>query len=148
MRLLSVSGSNCCLHVGSITHFRDDILQFYWCDPLFDFEDRNQIEVPFEAGGWRHYYSPIVHAIVEDDRRVALFAEANVFVPVHGIDLQVSFHPVVAKLLFGAEWDAAHRAAVEAAGEIAEAGYQPDGLLVRAGETWYQRFAEEERGQE
>src|SRR5690606_34970662 len=32
-RVVSVSGNPCALHVGAITYFRGDTLQFYWRDP-------------------------------------------------------------------------------------------------------------------
>jgi hypothetical protein len=35
-RLLSVSGVAPAMHIGGISYFRNDVLQFYWCDPPSD----------------------------------------------------------------------------------------------------------------
>lgn len=48
----------------------------------------------------------------------------------------------VARLLLEGQWGAAQRAAEEAEDEIAGDGYQLDGLAVRAGDTWRERFAD------
>ncbi len=137
-RLVSVNGIPCTLHVGAITYFRSDVLQFYWRDPPP--VDGNQLNVQFTPDAWHFYYSPIVQAIVAADDRVAMERSANTFVAVHGLDLEVSIHPVIARFLFRGEWERAHLSAVEAASEIAEAGYRPDGLLVKSGQKWSERF--------
>jgi hypothetical protein len=146
MRLVSVNGTSCCLHVGAITYFRSDMLNFYWRDPLS--EERNRLEVPFNEDAWRYYYSPVVQMVTHADRRTELQSDANTVVAVRGLDLEVTIHRAVAKFLFRAEWDAAQRAAVEAASDIAQAGYQPDGLLVKAGETWRQPFEDSSNNKE
>ena len=136
MQIVSVSGSSCRLHIAAITHFRSDTLQFYWSDPTPT--ERNPVEVPVQPGAWRHYFSPLMHVINHGNQGGAL--DENTLVSIRGLDLEVSIHPTVARLLFRGEWDAAQRAAEEAAAEIAEARYHPDGLLIKAGETWHQRF--------
>jgi hypothetical protein len=141
MRLVSVNGTPCCLHVGAITHFRNDVLQFYWCDPLSERND--EIELRFTPDSWRYYYSPIVQMVADADQRRIVLERPSTFVAIRGLDLEVSIHPAVAKFLFRGEWDAAQRMASEAASDIAQAGYQPDGLFVKAGETWRQRFEEQ-----
>lgn len=133
MRLLSVSGSPCRLHVAAITHFRSDVLQFFWSDPPPT--ERNQVEVAFQPGAWRHYYSPLVHVIADADQAGVFQKAVNTFAAIHGLDLEVSIHPAVAKFLFRGEWDAAQLAADEASAEIAETRYHPDGLLIKAGKT-------------
>ena len=138
MQVVSVSGSSCRLHVAAITHFRSDVLQFCWIDPLPT--ERKPVEVAFQPGDWRHYYSPLVHLITNADRGGVLLKDENALVPIRGLDIEVSVHPAVAKFLFRGEWDAAQQAAEEAATELADARYHPDGLLIRAGKTWRQRF--------
>lgn len=137
-RLVSVSGTRCSLHIGAITHFRNEVLQFYWRDPLP--EKGNRVEVSVSEDAWHYYYSPVVQMIVDLDRQSQLLSDTNTFVAIEGLDLAVGIHPMVARYLFHGEWVSARRAAVEAASEIAEAGYQPDGLAVRAGDTWRERF--------
>ncbi len=138
LRLVSVNGTPCSLHVGAITHFKNDVLQFYWRDPAP--EERNRIEVPFTEDAWRYYYSPVVQMITDPDRRSEFQREANRFVVMEGLDLEVGIHPAVARSVFQQEWASARRAAAEAASEIAQAGYQPDGLAVKAGDTWREGF--------
>jgi len=137
LRLVSVNGTPCTLHVGAITYYRNDVLQFYWCDPAP--RERNGIDVRIAANAWRHYYAPVVHLIHDADRRGAMQREAGVFVAVEGLDLEVSIHPAVAELLVNEQWAAAQRVAMDAASDFAGAGYQPDGLWVKTGESWRRR---------
>ena len=51
-------------------------------------------------------------------------------------------HPAVAEFLFREQWESAHMAAAEMSSEIAKFGHQPDGLLIRAGDSWHRRFEE------
>jgi hypothetical protein len=137
-RLISVNGTRCSLHIGAITHFRNDVLQFYWRDPVP--EGGKELEVPVTEDAWRFYYSPIAQMISDRDRRSQLLRDANTFVAIEGLDLALGIHPIVARFLSHEDWVSAQRAAIEAASDIAEAGYQPDGLVVRAGDTWRERF--------
>jgi hypothetical protein len=54
----------------------------------------------------------------------------------------VGIHRALFKYLFDSRRSAAQHAAEEAARDIAEAGYQPNGLLVKTGTTWRGRFEE------
>lgn len=138
-RVVSVNGKNCSLHIGAITYLRNDVLQFYWRDPFP--EKGNHIKVSFTTDAWRHYYAPVVELIPEDtDSRGLMQSNPGVYSTINGLDLELSIHPMVARFLFRKDWASARRAATEAAVEIAEAGYQPDGLVVRVGETWRERF--------
>lgn len=53
-RLVSVGGKPCMLHIGAITFFRNDALEFYWRDP----EPRlgESIEIPDPRNVWVAYY--------------------------------------------------------------------------------------------
>ena len=139
-RLVSVNRTRCTLHIGAITHFRNDVLQFYWRDPLP--EEGNRIEVPFTADSWRYYYSPVVQLIAESDRRSELLKDPHTFISIEGLDLELGIHPTVARFLLHEEWASARSVLVEAASDVAKAGYQPDGLAVRAGNTWRERYQE------
>jgi hypothetical protein len=50
--------------------------------------------------------------------------------------------PVIGKYLYAEDWNAARSAAIEARKQLDEAGYRPDGLLIKAGESWLKRFVE------
>jgi hypothetical protein len=82
----------------------------------------------------------MVQAIIDTDDRVAMQMSADTFVAVDGVDLEVSIYPAIARFLFRGEWERAHISAVETASEIARAGYRPDGLLVKSGQKWSERF--------
>jgi hypothetical protein len=66
----------------------------------------------------------------------------GVFRRIDRSDLAVSVHPAVAKPLFQKDWESARKMAVEATREIREDGYQPDGLAVKAGDSWHKPFDE------
>ena len=140
MRVVRVNGIPCNLHVRAITYFQDIVLQFYWCDPPID--ERNQIVVPFHGNIWRHYFTPIVQILFDASRRDLFTGKEKNSFALPELDITVSIHPEIAKLLFRAEWNLAQQVAVDAAKDIAAAGYKPDGLLVQAGETWSERFKE------
>jgi hypothetical protein len=82
----------------------------------------------------------MVHAIVDADERVAMQMSVGTFVAVDGLDLEVSIYPAIARFLFRGEWERAQISSVEAASEVALAGYRPDGLLVKSGQKWCERM--------
>lgn len=139
-RLIRVNGTACTLHIGAITFFRGDVLNLFWRDP--EPAVAREISIQLDADAWRSYYLPAVQAVAEEASRRKLQEEIGEFVRVSGLDLEVGVHPVVATHLFKRQWASAQRAAVEASKEIHEAGYEADGLAVRAGDTWQQRFEE------
>lgn len=138
-RLVSVNGTPCTLHVGSITYLRADAFHFYWRDPPPD--NGKGIEVPMGADAWMHYYEPVLDAIRVSDPD-ALRRDQGTLVNIEGADIKVGVHPAIAKYLDNRQWERAQQAANEAAASIAGEGYQPDGLKVVAGESWVKRFAE------
>lgn len=134
-RLISVDGVPCTLHIGAITYFRADTLQFYWCDPPAQSRDELRIETPPDV--WREYYRPIADAI---ERRSGFQDGRGRFV-IAGADLEVDVHPSVERPLMERRWEAAHRAAVETRDDLSS-DYQTDGLVVKAGPSWRSRFEE------
>jgi len=139
-RLVRVNGAACALHVGAITYFRGDVLHLYWRDPTPK-ERHASVEVRVSGDAWQYYYAPIVD-IVRSSQPDALSAGINAVVAVEGLDLEVGVHRAIGRHLLAEEWEGAQQAAAEASREIAEDGYQPDGLLVRAGESWHEHFTE------
>jgi hypothetical protein len=59
-RLVSVGGTACTLHIGAVTYFRGDALNFFWRDPPQEYG--RSIEVPLDTNVWQYYYEPILHA--------------------------------------------------------------------------------------
>ena len=139
-RLTSVNGTRCSLHIGAITYFRDDVLQFYWRDP--EPEEGRQIDVPFTPQAWRYCYAPLVALIAGNADYRAMMRRDVAFLPIENLDMKISIHPAVAKPAFEQQWDMAHSAAVEAEREIALDDYHQDGLAVRAGDSWRSPFKE------
>jgi hypothetical protein len=134
-RLTSVNGIPCSLHVGAISFFRGEALNFYWLDP--DPEKGNLIEVPYNGDAWRHYYAPIIGLFSEADReRVA----GSQLIEIQGLDLKVGVHPAIAQHLFKNEWRSAQEGAEQIAAELTEMGYNRDGIMVKAGDSWLQSF--------
>jgi len=138
-RLVSVNGTSCSLHVGGVTYFKGERLNFYWRDPTP--QNGNGINVPMSGDAWMHYYAPVLEAIESIDLN-ALRGDHDNLVAIEGADVEVGIHPLVAKYLAGRQWERAQQAAVAAKGSIAKDGYQPDGIRVVAGESWTERFAE------
>lgn len=137
-RLVSVNSIDCTLHIGAIMHYRNDVLIFYWIDPAAGKDDPIKVEI--ESNSWRHYYLPITRLVADSDRAHKIRSAPGGFVPVEGMDLQVSIYPSVADLLLEQKWQEAQLHSEKIADDLAQAGYQPDGLQVRAGESWSRRF--------
>lgn len=138
-RLVSVKGTPCFLHVGAITHFRRDVVNFYWCDPLP--KARKELDVPFSGDLWRFYYGPLVEISRRTQPDMRLEGDGAVSY-IDGVDIELRIHRVVADYLFNEQWERAQQAAVEARIEIADAGYHPDGISVKAGDSWYGPYRE------
>lgn len=138
-RLVSVNGVACSLHIGAITHLKNDVLQFYWRDPAP--EQGQPIEVSLPTDVWRYYYEPITQLVARNqDYQRLMQEESGVFLSIADLDIQVSIYPLVAKLLFHNQWNEAHEMALRATETIAQAGYQRDGIAVKAGDSWRRRF--------
>jgi hypothetical protein len=62
--------------------------------------------------------------------------------PVADLDIEVGIHPFVAKSLFHGQWDHAREMALRGAQDIVQDGYQRDGLVIKAGDSWRRRFVD------
>jgi hypothetical protein len=133
-RLVSVNRAACSLHVGSFAFFRQDELEFYWCDPEPEEREKLEpIEIEVQEGDWAFYYAPAL----------ALASEAgseSVLSRVQEIDLKVEIHPKVHSLLLEHQWAAARAFAVDLEPAFWEEGFQADGLRVVTGDSWRDRF--------
>jgi hypothetical protein len=139
-RLESVEGQPCDLHVGAVTYFRGDVLQFYWCDPPAR-RMQSAIAVPkIQTDLWSHYYGPVMHLVERAPRRSTSAGLAGELYPIEEADLQIGIHPTIADSLHRREWRAAQSEAEAGAELLAKDGYQPDGLVVRVGQSWQQPF--------
>lgn len=139
-RLLSVNGVACSMHIGAITYFRNDILEFYWKDPIPEIKDDIEIDLPRNV--WRYYYNPVAELI--ERRGIGIIERDDstdgIYLSVEDYDIKLHVHRAISEHLGSGEWEMARSAAIEAKEDINEAGYQPDGLLVRSGESWYKEY--------
>ena len=128
-RLVRVDSTDCSLHVGAITYFRGDTLEFHWRDPApEDTRTLEPIKVKLPKDAWRHYYAPalaIATAETQDRRPVA--------------DVKVEIHDAILGLLRAGDWAAANKRAGEIGGRLLEQGFGADGLKVIAGESWREK---------
>jgi hypothetical protein len=143
-RLVSVNGTPCTLHVGAITFFRNDAVEFYWRDP--EPGAREPIEIPNPEFGWRTYWEPVVQVARSRGGVAAPEREASVLVQVQELDLGVGIHAEIAPALFASDWRRARLIARERRDEFVDEGFQPDGLLVKAGQSWSERLQVSEIG--
>lgn len=137
-RLVSVRGVNCALHVGAIMFFQNNTLQFFWRDPEPVADE--PIRLPDPASFWGAYYSPFVEAYRSFERPELPSLDPIAPVSIEQLDLSLGIHPGVASLLLGGDWQAARQVATRLSREFAASGYQPDGLLLKAGPSWLRRL--------
>lgn len=129
-RLVRVDSKDCSLHVGAISYFRQDRLEFHWRDPEPEGSERLEplaVELPNDALG--HYYAPALamHNAGGSVEKSDSLATA---------DLEVEIHPAVRKWLLAGEWEAARSLVLENRLALRERGFRPDGLKVTAGKSW------------
>ena len=125
-RLVRVDTTDCSLHVGAISYFRQDALEFHWRDPdPEDAETLEPIRVSLPEDAWRYYYAPALAlgtARLNDARRA--------------VDINIEVQDAVLKQLLAGDWATARRRARELGPVLEEGGFRADGLKVVAGESW------------
>lgn len=141
-RLVSVGGSTCQLHVGCITFFRNDTIEFYWRDPEPDQD--NGMELPETPAMWRAYYEPFYRAYRDAATDTEVGQAADGIVRLDELDISLAIHPKIEKLLNEQNWAAARVAASDLREEFEKLGYHADGLRVMAGQSWLSRFVDDE----
>ena len=140
-RLVRVNQVACSMHLGAITYFHNDKLQFYWRDPIP--EEGKAIEIDLPPNSWRHYYQPVSEIIKNQDSDIKdSDSENDLRISIENHDLEIQIHHLIAKNLISNEWEQTQKIAMESAEIFNENGYQPDGLLVRAGKSWYEKYEE------
>ena len=150
-RLISVEGIPCTLHIGSMTHFRQDILHYYWCDPPSENSPGIELNLPEDA--WEHYYRPVAEIVtnfrgigsMDDEGLTRSDSEGNTFFRVSQCDLEIGVHRMLEEHLIAGRWSQARLAALEGTEQLTRDEFHADGLRINAGESWNERF-EEARG--
>src|SRR5262249_36448876 len=131
--------TQCTLHIGAISFFRGDTLEFFWRDPEHAGEP---IPVPDPDSYWQSYYSPLLETY--RSRAGALLVrptdvDVQGLTPIAELDLSIGIHPTIASLLLASNWRDAREAAKAIGSELAAAAYKPDGIIVKAGPSWLER---------
>ena len=123
---MRVGSTDCSLHVGAISYFRQDALEFHWRDPdPEDTETLQPIELNQPEDAWLYYYAPALALATVGQTD----AHANA-------DINIEVHDAVLELLLAGEWAAAQLRARELGPLLEEEGFRADGLRVVAGESW------------
>lgn len=138
-RVVSVSGVAPTLSVGGITFFKKDILHFFWRDPTSEPEKvRKPLEVTINPADWRAHYAPVLGLIQSNADYFERMQQQPVLMPVAAADIEVGIHPTVLRALSAERWEDPRELLSRDVG----AGYQRDGVAVRAGTTWTEPFEE------
>ena len=142
-RLIGIDGQKPRFHVGCITYFRSEVLQFFWRDPEPDRNrPRNPIELSFEEGILRHCYKPILNLIASQSQHLDNELYARGLIPIEDLDIKVSVHPGVFELLAKEKWGELKGFCIREGKSLHEEGYQLDGIRIAAGPTWALPFKE------
>ena len=124
-RLVRVDSTDCLLHVGAISYFRQEALEFHWRDPdPEDAETLEPIKVNLPEDAWRYYYAPalaLATAGLKDANAVA--------------DINIEIHDAILRLLLAGDWAAAQLRARELRPALEEGGFRADGLRVVVGKS-------------
>lgn len=139
LRLVRVNGQAPQSHIGGISYFRGDVLQFFWRDPEQSEQGRS-FEVELSPDSWRSYYAAALAVVGRPEGPDA--KSTNQLVAVEGADVEVGIHPVVLRRLRAEDWEGARLECIERAAELQEQEYQPDGIRVVAGNSWRERTSE------
>lgn len=140
-RVVSVDGTDCALHVGAISYLRGEILRFYWRDPE-PAEPRklNSIEIASTDEAWGDYYAPFAALLRDGGFTVSPSVRDGRLLAVEGADIEIGAHPKITRPLLEGEWKVAREVAMSLSKHFVEEGYQADGLMVRSGPSWKERY--------
>ena len=136
-RLVFVNSKRCSLNIGAISYFKNDKLEFYWCDPEPEEPEKLEpimVHVPEEA--WSTYYEPALSLAGESTSHRSTDDHT-------ALDVDVKIHPEIREFLLGRNWNTARKIAVEMRTDFIDQGFHPDGLKVSAGDSWRQPFKSE-----
>ena len=129
-RLVRVNSTNCSLHVGAISYFRQETLMFHWRDPEPDEGEKLEpIEVDLTENAWRYYYEPTLVLATPSENADLLEAR-------RAIDIDVKIHSAIHALLLDGAWATARAQASKLRHVFADEGFRPDGVRVVAGDSW------------
>ena len=107
-RLVRVNSTDCSLHIGAISFFRRDELEFHWRDPEPEEPEKAEpFEIQLPNDAWRHYYGPALALATElDTDHIAEDRTA--------LDVKIEIHPEILERLKRGAWTDARLLAKEA----------------------------------
>ena len=142
-RLVSVDGAVPSFHIGAITYFRGDVLQFFWRDPEPGrARGRKPIKVSVDESAWSHYYLPVLELLRSQIGDYAEMLHVPHVVPIKQLDVELGIHPRVLGYLIDRKWGDAKRSCLEYKDELHRDGYQADGIRLVTGPSWLKPFEE------
>jgi len=143
LRLVSVNGVAPSMHIGGICYFRDDVLQFFWRDPIPDrLEVKNPIRMEIEPSAWRYHYAPVLNLIASNPEYFQRMLREPVLLPVENSDIKVGIHPEVLRSIREGDWEGARHFTPDSQKMPEGITYRRDGIAVVAGESWSKPFDE------
>ena len=126
-RLISVNHVPCSLHIAAITYFRNDELNFYWCDPPAPEDELNPIDLSLPDDVWRHYYGIVAEVITQSEEqeqtppigvRRRVDESGRIFARVEQCDVEIVVHQAIAEHFVLHQWGEARIAAVSASEQL------------------------------
>ena len=136
-RLIAVDGTPCSLQIGTFVYFRSNALRFYWCDPEPKGPERIDIRSPDQE--WRFYHEPAFALVSNTDSSMDQVVRGPAQVIVEA-------HPDIHQLLSRELRTEAHELAKRLREQFKKQRFQPDGLRVKAGDSWQQPLESVRRG--
>lgn len=132
--------------IGCITYFKsDDVLRFFWRDPLPQGEPENPIPFAFDQSLWEHYYRPVLELVRPNLDQFKQSLSEPTLASFPQLDVQVGISPEVLRMLLESQWGNAKAWCIENFERLHESGYRPDGIRVVAGNSWMLPFRDNGR---
>ena len=102
-----------------------------------------EIELNVTDSMWQYYYRPTLELIAANPQILERMLPEPVLMDVDHLDMKIGIWPSVLKLVVEHHMEAVKQGCLQHHDQI-EAGYQPDGIRVVAGESWLEPFREYE----
>jgi len=142
MRIVSVDSKACKYHVGAVTYFKKDVLNFYWRDPFP--QNSRQINIPFSEDDLKHYYRPIIDLLNSRPDQMEHMRKEPSFADFAEEDFQLTVHREVLSAITENRWNHVLDITKKIRQEK-DSKYNADGLALIAGETWRRPFSKKEQ---
>jgi hypothetical protein len=136
-RLTHIGNTRCHLHIGAITFFQNDVLNFYWRDP--EPPAARAVALPNPEAQWRAYYLPVISLLSSRPDSTIQTPGPTIGVPFPDLDLTIGIDRITYQYLQDGRWFEAYNSSRERRTELNLRGIRADGLSVTAGLSWSSR---------